>query len=94
MNGTSLVFAAADRKHRPPSHPVVAARLPDEGAFYRHIAGRIRMLRTSRGLSQRELGERVGVSAVAVCYWEHGTTRPSAWHIDRLERSFGAEIRP
>ena len=35
-------------------------------------------LREARGWSQRELGEKVGVSDVSVCHWENGRKFPSA----------------
>jgi transcriptional regulator with XRE-family HTH domain len=48
--------------------------------FPRILAGvetmgqRIKALREARGMSQQELGERVGVSKSAVSQWEVGTT--------------------
>jgi transcriptional regulator with XRE-family HTH domain len=38
------------------------------------MGDRIRTLRMARGLTQEELGERVGVSKVAVSQWETGST--------------------
>ena len=91
---SALVSTARDRKHRPLSHPLIANRLlPDERAYYAHIAGRIRLLRAASGLSQRALGRRLGVSNVTICHWEHEEQRPTAWHVDRLERVLG-EVRP
>lgn len=91
---SSLVYAAADRKHRPLSHPLVLNHPRTERGFYDHIAQRIRDLRRERGWTQRELGARVGVSGVSVCHWERGDTNPTAWNIDRLERVFAAQVRP
>ncbi len=94
MLSTSLVYAAGDRKHRPASHPVLMGKpLLDEGAYYAHVAARIRLLRAERGWSQNHLGSRIGATHAAVCYWELGYRRPSAWYIDRLERVLG-QVRP
>ena len=91
---SALVNAARDRKHRPLSHPLIAGQpVLDERTYYDHIAARIRLLRAERGLSQRQLGARLGVSSVTVCHWERGQTRPTAWNVDRLERVLG-EVRP
>ena len=38
----------------------------------------IRQLREERGWSQRELARRVGVSNVAIWYWENGERVPGA----------------
>jgi DNA-binding transcriptional regulator YiaG len=91
---SALVSASHDRKHRPLSHPLIAAQsITDEDSYYRHVAQRIRILRASQRLSQRELGALLGVSNVSVCCWERERTRPTAWHIYRLERILG-EVRP
>ena len=91
---SALINAARDRKHRPLSHPLIAGKpLVDEGDYYRHIAGRIRLLRAERGLTQRQFGARLGVSGVTVHHWEHAQQRPTAWNVYRLEREYG-EIRP
>ena len=91
---TSLVYASSDRKHRPLSHPVVQrSPVADQDAYYAHIARRIRLLRSERGLSQRQLAARLGVTSVTICHWELGQTRPTAWNVDRLERTIGT-VRP
>jgi DNA-binding transcriptional regulator YiaG len=91
---SALISASHDRKHRPLSHPLIASRpVLDERSYYAHIAGRIRLLRAASGLSQRALGARLGVSNVTICHWEHEEQRPTAWHVDRLERVLG-EVRP
>jgi transcriptional regulator with XRE-family HTH domain len=38
------------------------------------MGDRIRTLRMARGLTQEQLGERIGVSKVAVSQWETGST--------------------
>ena len=40
-------------------------------------------LRKSRGLSQNELGERIGVSGKAVSKWENGNAKP---HLDVIRK--------
>lgn len=43
---------------------------------FEKIAEQIALLRKSKGLTQRELGERIGVSFQAVSKWERGETLP------------------
>lgn len=52
----------------------------------------VRTLRQALGLTQAELGRRVGVSKLTVARWEWGTMRPSrkaAAALDRLRRKAG-----
>lgn len=90
---SALISAARDHKHRPLSHPLIAGRSIDEQAYYDHIGRRIRLLRTDLGLTQRQMGARIGVSGVTVHHWEHAHQRPTAFHVYQLERAFG-EVRP
>jgi transcriptional regulator with XRE-family HTH domain len=39
------------------------------------MGDRIRLLRQAKGLSQAQLGERVGVTAGAISQWENGLTK-------------------
>ena len=55
-------------------------------------AERIRALRLSVGLSQQELGRRLGVSAVAVGKWERGQTQPDIPSLTRMADIFGTTI--
>lgn len=52
----------------------------------------VRMLRESRGLTQRELGEAVGVSRQAINAIETGKFDPSIWLAYDLARFFGVSI--
>ena len=52
---------------------------------------RIRQMRRRAFLSQRELAAKVGVSIVAVFYWEKGARRPSLASLKRLAEVFPAE---
>ena len=92
---SSLVYAASNRKHRPASHPLLAATpvIATEAEFYAYVARRIWLRRKERGWSQRDLGAALEVTGVTVCHWERGDNHPSAWHLERLERVLGG-IRP
>ena len=45
---------------------------------------RIKALREEVGLSQREMGARIGVSGPAVAQWETGENRPSLTNLEKL----------
>jgi len=55
-------------------------------------AERIRALRQQAGLSQQELGSRLGVSAVAVGKWERGQTQPDIRSLTIMADLFGTTI--
>lgn len=44
----------------------------------------LRKLREAAGLTQRELGNRIGVSGQAVAQWETGVKRPSVENLTKL----------
>jgi DNA-binding XRE family transcriptional regulator len=44
----------------------------------------LRQLREAAGLTQRELGNRIGVSGQAVAQWETGVKRPSVENLTKL----------
>ena len=44
----------------------------------------LRQLREAAGLTQRELGNRIGVSGQAVAQWETGGKRPSEENLTKL----------
>jgi transcriptional regulator with XRE-family HTH domain len=48
------------------------------------LGDKIRMARTSLGLTQSQLAERVGVRSLSVHRWESGRTHPSKEHLGRL----------
>ena len=52
----------------------------------------VRRLREERGLTQKELGERVGVSRQAINAIETGKFDPSIWLAHDLAQFFGASI--
>ena len=53
---------------------------------------RNKQLREPAGLSQRELGERIGVSGPAVAMWESGENRPSLTNLEKLADVLGVSI--
>lgn len=64
--------------------------LTDEQSFRRQIMGRRILVRRERaGLSQRVLGERVGVSQATVGTWEDGIAVPSGPTMSTLGRALG-----
>jgi len=52
------------------------------------IANNIKKLRTERGLSQKELGEALGISDRAVSKWENGLSKPSVENLFELSKIF------
>ena len=55
-------------------------------------AERIRELRIRARLTQQQLGEQLGVSAVAVGKWERGQTQPDIRSLTRMADIFGTTI--
>ena len=53
---------------------------------------RIKQLREASGMSQRELGERIGISGPAVAMWESGENRPSLTNLEKLADVLGVSI--
>jgi putative transcriptional regulator len=56
------------------------------------MKNKVRELREGRGLTQKELGERVGVSRQAINAIETGKFDPSVWLAHDLGRLFGLPI--
>ena len=56
------------------------------------FAETLRKLRTARGLSQRELAERMFVTRPTVARWENGTRLPDAIMISRLSQCLGIDV--
>ncbi|MBR2617099.1 MAG: helix-turn-helix transcriptional regulator [Clostridia bacterium] len=53
-----------------------------------NIAENIKEFRLSKGISQKNLADAVGVSQKAVDYWERGVNEPKATYILRLADFF------
>lgn len=49
---------------------------------------RLKELRTSRGLSQKQLGEIIGATYSAVSFWETGINEPKASNVIKLAQYF------
>lgn len=45
---------------------------------------RIKELRTEKGMRQKDLAEKIGVSKAAVSLWERGVTRPDFYAVEKL----------
>lgn len=56
------------------------------------IAFEIRALREKKGLSQRELAERVGTTQSAIARLETGNISPSLPTLDKIAAALGAEV--
>ncbi|MBQ2840981.1 MAG: helix-turn-helix domain-containing protein [Oscillospiraceae bacterium] len=56
------------------------------------ISGEIKRLRTERGISQKEMGERLGVGQSAVAMWERGTNKPSYDILLAIAELFGVSV--
>lgn len=52
------------------------------------LGARLRQLRKQRGLTQRSLAERLGVSTPALCRWETGQTLPRKTNIQAFADAF------
>ena len=53
---------------------------------------RIKQLREAAGMTQRELGERIGVSGPAVAMWETGENRPTLTNLEKLADVLGVSV--
>ena len=56
------------------------------------FAENLKKLRTEKGLSQRELAERVYVTRSTVARWENGSRLPDAMMISRLSHCLGKDV--
>jgi DNA-binding XRE family transcriptional regulator len=56
------------------------------------VAFEIRALREKKGLSQRELAERVGTTQSAIARLEAGNVSPSLPTLDKIADALGAEV--
>lgn len=76
--------------------PIRAGRLEDAGRRARaHLATLIDELREARrraGLSQRSVGQALGVSRALVAAWELGTVTPGAIHLYRWGAVVGLDV--
>jgi transcriptional regulator with XRE-family HTH domain len=56
--------------------------------YPRQLGNRLRQLRKQRGLTQRSLAQRLGVSTPALCRWEKGQTLPRKSNILAFANAF------
>ena len=56
------------------------------------FANTLKKLRTEKGLSQRELSERIYVTRTAITKWENGNRLPDAVMISRLAEVLGVDV--
>ena len=56
------------------------------------LSQKIKLLRIKHGLSQLELGQKLGISNRAISKWEKGISMPSSDNIYRLSKIFGVNI--
>ena len=62
------------------------------GEFHRSLAEALKAQRTSRGMTQEQVAEAVGVSRQAVSKWENGTAEPSTSNLLALARFYGVDL--
>lgn len=65
-----------------------------EARFYMTVGERIREARKARGWSQLRLSVELGVTQVAIHYWETGKNRPSVYVLAQIERLLNWTVRP
>ncbi|MGN7779602.1 MerR family transcriptional regulator [Mycolicibacterium sp. 22603] len=70
----------------------LTAHFPDHVSHANAIGHRIRALRTTAGLSLRELAEQSGVSASTISSLERGLSMPSVGSLHKLGRAFGMTL--
>ena len=56
------------------------------------LSKRLKELRISNGLTQRELGERVNVTKVSICCYENGTRVPTLDTLTKLGKILDADV--
>ncbi|MGL4547870.1 helix-turn-helix domain-containing protein [Eubacterium aggregans] len=57
-----------------------------------NIGNAIKTIRKKKGLTQTELGEKIGVGAVAVGQWEMGKRYPRKATIERLSEALEMDL--
>ena len=72
----------------------VASQLAEVGwqAGLEFFAAELRNARIGRGLTQTEVGERIGVSSQSVHNWESGAVLPDGAHQERLAELFDLDV--
>jgi transcriptional regulator with XRE-family HTH domain len=65
-----------------------SAKVPSAGG----ISDRIRLAREAAGLSQEDLGSRLGVSRAAISQWETKEARPGIWRLEEIGAALGVKL--
>ena len=60
-----------------PYKNTIAQQKSKEGRLHAMLGDNIRLLRSVRGISQVELGEKLNVSKQSISNWENGNIQPS-----------------
>ena len=74
-----------------PLGPAGEAAYEDEARIHA-FQGLVHRLRTEAGLTQAELGERMGTTQSAIARMEGGGTRPTLETLEKLAAAVGAEL--
>lgn len=64
----------------------------EDGQLHQSLAEILKTRRTSRGMTQEQVAEAVGVSRQAVSKWENGTAEPSTSNLLALARLYGVDL--
>lgn len=73
-------------KRRPGGHPLTE----QDGPL--GFGGRLRYLRTSRGMYQTELAKALGCTGTIVSDWEAGRFYPAFWNLVEITKFFGVDM--
>lgn len=63
-------------------------------AYYQTLGQQLRQARQRKGMTQRELGQRIGMSHVAIHYYETAKHEVTIWTARQLEIVLGQRIEP
>ena len=58
-----------------------------------NLGSRIAAWRMARGMTQRELAKRVGVTVPAVYHWENGEAVPRVKNVEKIASVCGVSVR-
>ena len=61
------------------------------GPMPSHIPANLRRIRKSRGLTQKGLAARLGISPQVICHWERGVRTPKIQSVHRLADALGVD---
>ena len=67
--------------------------IEDETSSAYRVGNRIRRIRSEKGITQAELGERVGLNADRVQKYENGARKPKAEMLQRIAAALGVSLQ-